>query len=202
MSSPSSALRVVRFGGDEMRARLDDLAGLRITVFRAFPYLYEGSLDYERKYLTRYANARTGTIAVALDGSDVVGACTALALEEEADYVQAPFIAAGMELGEIFYFGESVLLPQYRGKGIGVRFFEEREAAAREFGYPVCSFCAVARPDDHPMQPQDYVPLDRFWKNRGYEKRPELVSQFSWTDIGDAGETAKPMIYWMKRLPA
>lgn len=200
MSRPSSALRVVRFSGDEMRARLDDLARLRIEVFRAFPYLYEGSLDYERKYLTRYANARTGTIAVALDGDQVVGACTALALEEEADFVQAPFLEAGMDIGEIFYFGESVLLPQYRGQGIGVRFFEEREAAAREFGYPVCCFCAVARPEDHPLKPEDYVPLDNFWRNRGYEKRPELVSQFSWTDIGEQDETAKPMIYWMKRL--
>lgn len=200
MSRPSSALRVVRFSGDEMRARLDDLARLRIEVFRAFPYLYEGSLDYERKYLTRYANARTGTIAVALDGDQVVGACTALALEEEADFVQAPFLEAGMDIGEIFYFGESVLLPQYRGQGIGVRFFEEREAAAREFGYPVCCFCAVARPEDHPLKPEDYVPLDNFWRNRGYEKRPELVSQFSWTDIGEQDESAKPMIYWMKRL--
>jgi GNAT superfamily N-acetyltransferase len=202
MSSPSSALRVVRFSGDQMRARLDDLARLRITVFRAFPYLYEGSLDYERRYITRYANARTGTIAVALDGDDVVGACTALALEEEADYVQAPFCEAGMAIGEIFYFGESVLLPQYRGRGIGVRFFEEREAAAKEFGYPTCCFCAVARPEDHPMKPKDYVPLDAFWTKRGYVKHPELVSHFSWTDIGEKEETAKPMIYWMKQLPA
>ncbi len=201
-ASRSGDLRVVRFSGDEMRARLDDLARLRIEVFRAFPYLYEGSLDYERRYITRYARARTGTMAVALDGDAVVGASTALALEEEADYVQAPFVAAGMNLGEIFYFGESVLLPRYRGAGIGVRFFEEREAAAREFGYPVCCFCAVARPEDHPLKPADYVPLDGFWKKRGYTKRPDLVSQFSWKDIGAAGETAKPMVYWMKRLPA
>lgn len=193
-------LQVVRFSGDEMRARLDDLARLRIEVFRAFPYLYEGSLDYERRYITRYANARTGTIAVAQDGDAIVGACTALALDEEADYVQAPFRKAGMSIDEIFYFGESVLLQQYRGKGIGVRFFEEREAAAREFGYRLCCFCAVARPDDHPMKPGDYMPLDEFWKKRGYVKHPELVSHFSWTDIGDETETAKPMIYWMKRL--
>ena len=197
-----SETRVVRFSGDEMRARLDDLARLRIEVFRAFPYLYEGSLDYERRYITRYAQARTGTIAVALDGNMVVGACTALALEEEVDYVQAPFRKAGMDIGEIFYFGESVLLPHYRGAGIGVRFFTEREAAAKEFGYPVCCFCAVARPEDHPLKPAGYMPLDDFWKKRGYSKRPDLVSQFSWKDIGESEETAKPMVYWMKRLSA
>ncbi|WP_298724450.1 GNAT family N-acetyltransferase [uncultured Ferrovibrio sp.] len=195
-----TALRVARFTGDEMRARLDDLARLRIEVFRAWPYLYEGSLDYERHYLARYAAARTGTIVVAMDGETIVGASTALALEEEADFVQAPFRQAGMDISKIFYFGESVLLPQYRGHGIGVTFFTEREAAAKGFGYPVCCFCAVQRPDDHPLKPKDYQPLDDFWTRRGYRKRPDLVSTFTWQDIGETKETAKPMVYWMKEL--
>ncbi|MFN4276042.1 MAG: GNAT family N-acetyltransferase [Ferrovibrio sp.] len=202
MTSAGGAIRVVRFTGEQMRARLDDLARLRIAVFRAWPYLYEGSLEYERRYIARYVQARTGTIVVALDGETVVGASTALALDEEADYVRAPFVRAGMDTAEIFYFGESVLLPQYRGHGIGVKFFEEREAAARGFGYPLCCFCGVQRPDDHPMKPADYVPLDAFWGKRGYVKRPDLVASFSWRDIGDAAETPKPMIYWMKDLRA
>ncbi|MFN4163346.1 MAG: GNAT family N-acetyltransferase [Ferrovibrio sp.] len=202
MTSAGGAIRVVRFTGEQMRARLDDLARLRIEVFRAWPYLYEGSLDYERGYISRYANARTGTIVVALDGDAVVGASTALALDEEADYVRAPFVQAGMDTAQILYFGESVLLPQYRGHGIGVKFFEEREAAALGFGYPLCCFCGVLRPDDHPLKPADYVPLDAFWGKRGYVKRPDLIASFSWRDIGDAAETAKPMVYWMKDLRA
>lgn len=194
------AIRVARFTGDEMRARLDDLARLRIDVFRAWPYLYEGSLDYERGYITRYAAARTGTIVVALAGDAIVGASTALALEEEADFVQAPFRQAGLDIAKIFYFGESVLLPQSRGHGIGVKFFTEREAAARSFGYPICCFCAVQRPDDHPLKPKDYQPLDAFWTRRGYRKRPDLVSTFTWQDIGEGEETPKPMVYWMKEL--
>ena len=151
-----------------MRARLDDLARLRIEVFRAWPYLYKGTLDYERQYLPRYAEARTGTLIVAEDGGKIVGASTALGLDEEEDFVQAPFVAAGMDMTRIFYFGESVLLPAYRGQGMGVRFFEEREAAARGHGYATCVFCAVVRPDDHPARPKDYVPLDEFWRHRGY----------------------------------
>lgn len=194
------SLRVERLEGDALRARLDDLARLRITVFRAFPYLYDGALEYERKYLPRYAEAGTGTIIIALDGEQVVGASTALALDEESDYVRAPFLKAGIDTAPVFYFGESVLLPQYRGKGIGVKFFEEREAAAARHGRSLCCFCAVQRPADHPMKPADYVPLDDFWAHRGYVKRPELVATFSWQDIGDAAETAKPMVYWMKQL--
>ena len=193
-------ITITRLSGDAMRARLDDLARLRLTVFRDWPYLYEGTMDHERTYIPRYDAARTGTLIVAQDGDAVVGAATALGLDEESPMVQAPFLAAGLDMSRIFYFGESVLLSRYRGQGIGVRFFAEREAAARAHGYAQACFCGVARPADHPARPADYVPLDDFWKKRGYEKRPELVSQFSWQDIGDTEQTIKPMVYWMKTL--
>jgi len=186
--------------GPAMRERLDDLARLRIEVFRAFPYLYKGSLEYERKYLARYAEARTGTLIVAEAGGKVVGASTGLGLDEEDDFVQEPFLAAGLDLDGIFYFGESVLQAPWRGRGIGVRFFEEREAAARRHGYRACAFCGVVRPDNHPARPKDYVPLDGYWKKRGYEKHAELTAKFSWRDIGERAESEKPMVYWMKTL--
>jgi GNAT superfamily N-acetyltransferase len=91
-------------------------------------------------------------------------------------------------------------LPEYRGQGIGVRFFEQREAAARAHGYAQACFCAVVRPDDHPARPKNYAPLDGFWKMRGYEKRPDLTAQFSWRDIGERSESDKPMVFWMKTL--
>jgi GNAT superfamily N-acetyltransferase len=193
-------LTIARLTGDEMRARLDDLARLRIAVFRAWPYLYKGTMVHERQYLPRYAEARTGTLIVAQDGEAIVGASTALGLDEESDYVREPFEKAGMDLSRIFYFGESVLLPQYRGQGVGVRFFEERERTGREHGYEQAAFCGVVRPDDHPARPADYQPLDTFWGQRGYTRRPDLVATFSWKDIGDAEETDKSMIYWMKTL--
>ncbi len=193
-------LRIEDLSGPALIARLDDLAQLRIQVFRAWPYLYEGDVNYERGYLKRYAEAKTGYIAVAYDGDKAVGAATALALAEEADYVRAPFIKAGMDIAPIYYFGESVLLPGYRGQGVGVEFFRRREAAARRNGKTVCCFCGVQRPADHPLKPADYVPLDDFWRKRGYHQRPDLRAGFSWKDIGDDAATEKPMIYWMREL--
>jgi GNAT superfamily N-acetyltransferase len=193
-------LRVVRLSGETLRERLDDLAKLRMEVFRAWPYLYKGTMAYERQYLPRYAEARTGTMIVAMDGGLIVGASTALGLDEEDDYIQKPLLTAKMDLKRIFYFGESVLLPPYRGQGVGGKFFEEREKAAREHGYDRTAFCAVVRPDDHPARPRDYVPLDGFWKKRGYRKHPELVANFSWRDIGERQESDKPMVFWMKEL--
>ena len=42
-------LSVYRCQGDELRARLDDLARLRIAVFRAWPYLYDGDTQATAK---------------------------------------------------------------------------------------------------------------------------------------------------------
>jgi GNAT superfamily N-acetyltransferase len=187
--------------GEAVRQHIPDLARLRLQVFREWPYLYEGDEDYERRYLETYAGSSRSVVVLAKDGERVVGASTALPLADEADYVTTPFTRRGLDLARYFYFGESVLEPAYRGRGIGVRFFEEREAHARSLdGIETAAFCAVQRPADHPMRPAAYMPLDAFWTKRGYVKDAAFVTRFSWRDIGDAHETEKPMAFWFKRL--
>jgi GNAT superfamily N-acetyltransferase len=197
------APRIERLAGADILARLDDLARLRMAVFRDWPYLYEGSMEYERGYIRTYARSKAAVLVAAFDGDRVVGASTALPLAEAMDECIAPFRERGYDLATVFYFGESVLLKPYRGLGLGVRFFEEREAAARAHpGVRIAAFCGVDRSADHPMRPKDYVPLDAFWTKRGYAKHPELVAKFHWRDIGDGADTWKPLVFWLKRLDA
>ncbi len=187
--------------GEALRRYIPDLARLRIEVFRDWPYLYEGDEAYERTYLETYIRSARAVVVLALDGEHAVGASTALPLADEAAYVTGPFVERGLDLDRFFYFGESVLDRRYRGQGIGVRFFEGREAHARSFGtYDTACFCAVQRPDDHPSKPAGYVPLDAFWGKRGFVKDPSFVTQFPWRDIGEDDETGKPMAFWFKRL--
>ena len=47
---------------------LPDLARLRITVFRDWPYLYDGTLDYEQEYLAKFAAAKGAVCVIARDG--------------------------------------------------------------------------------------------------------------------------------------
>lgn len=201
MTTETSRLRFERFYGAGFSAVFDELAALRIAVFRDFPYLYEGAVAYEKAYLQTYADSSRSFLFAVYDGPRMVGATTCIPLTDETQDVQQPFQEAGYALDQVFYFGESILLPEYRGLGLGHRFFDEREAHAAQFGdYVWTCFCAVVRPDDHPLRPEGYRPLDAFWENRGYKKEPRLQSRFSWPDLGEAVSTEKTMVYWLRPL--
>lgn len=196
-----SELRIQSLRGAGIATQIEALAEVRIAVFRAFPYLYEGSREYETKYLDVYLRCADSLAVLVWDGERCVGASTVLPLSAAGAEAQAPFIAAGLQIANIDYFGESVLLPAYRGRGIGVQFFELREAHAKHLGLSVCAFCSVQRPENHPARPAGYVPNDAFWTRRGYRKAPELSTRYSWPDIGEAEATEKPMTFWLRALP-
>ena len=119
-------VRVEPLTGQALTAALPDLARLRITVFRDWPYLYDGTLDYEQGYISRFAAARDAVIVAAIvatvDGDRIVGAATALPMAGQADAFAEPFRQRGYDIDRIFYCGESVLLPEYRGRGLGHAF--------------------------------------------------------------------------------
>jgi GNAT superfamily N-acetyltransferase len=189
-------VRIENKNGDALRVLVPELAQLRIEVFRDFPYLYDGSVEYEQEYLGHFLDAPDHVAVCAFDGERLVGAATASPLAHQHEEFTAPFRRAGIDLADIFYFGESVLLPSYRGQGIGHAFFDGRGAHAGSLGYDKTAFCAVIRPVDHPARPQHYRPLDDFWRKRGYRPLDGLIAHFSWLDVGNSEEMRKPMQYW------
>ncbi|MDX2236519.1 MAG: GNAT family N-acetyltransferase [Hyphomonadaceae bacterium] len=191
-------MRTQALTGPALHAALPALARLRIAVFRAFPYLYDGAEEYEARYLSVLETAKDAIIVAAFDGDEIVGCATGCALSDHHDDMAAPLAAAGFEPAQMFYCAESVLLPAYRGRGVGHAFFDAREAHARARGYQESVFCAVMRPADHPARPADYRPLDAFWRARGYAPLDGVVSTFSWRDLGDGAESEKPMQVWRK----
>ncbi len=186
--------------GADLDAALDAVAGLRITVFRDWPYLYDGSLDYERAYLQTYRDSPGALLVGAFDGDRLVGASTSTPMEDHAEAFQAPFASLGLPLDRILYGAESVLLPEYRGQGLGHRFFDLREAHAAEMGRSHVAFCSVKRPDSHPARPATFRTNDAFWQGRGYAPLPGVIAEFGWKDVGDTEETVKPLQFWMRAL--
>ncbi|PPB79852.1 acetyltransferase (GNAT) family protein [Albidovulum inexpectatum] len=194
------SVKVVPLAGAALEDALDDVARLRIAVFREWPYLYDGDLDYERRYLSAYRESANAIVVGAFDNGRLVGAATGTPMEDHVDEFSAAFQNTGLDLGEIFYCAESVLLPEYRGQGIGHAFFDAREAHARALGRRWSAFCRVVRPADHPLRPASYRPLDDFWRKRGYSPRPEIRTGYSWKDVGEHAETVKPMEFWLRAL--
>lgn len=194
------SLTVRPLTGAEILAAIDDLARLRMAVFADWPYLYDGDPAYEAEYLREFIAAPDGVLAAAFDGSRIVGAATASPMRAQKAEFRAPFEERGIDTDRLFYFGESVLLPEYRGRGIGHAFFDHREAQARACGARATTFAAVIRPDDHPARPAGYVPLDAFWRRRGYEPVPGFITELAWQEHGESGESPKPMQYWMREL--
>lgn len=184
--------------GRAILEHLDALALLRITVFREFPYLYDGTMDYERRYLATYAAHADALLVLARAGDTVIGASTGLPLAAEPAGLQQPFVEAGLPVERFFYCGESALLAPWRGRGLGARFFEAREARAAVLGLDHVCFCAVQRPLTHPRRPPAYRPLDAFWQRRGYVRRPDLRTTMQWQDLDERTESPKPMVFWLR----
>lgn len=191
---------ILVLSGAAIAPYLDDLAQLRISVFRDWPYLYDGDAGYEAQYLQTYLESPRSVVVLAVDGERVVGASTGLPMSDEADAFRLPLQRAGIDVARVFYCGESVLLPAYRGRGLGHRFFDEREAHARRLGGVDCTaFCAVDRIASDPRRPDAHRDNDTFWLNRGYKPRTDLQARLPWREIG-RGEVEHTLTFWMRPL--
>ena len=180
----------------EIEAALPALGALRIAVFREWPYLYQGTEAHERDYVRAFAEAPDAVLVAAFDGERIVGAATASPMAAQ----DAEVLACFPDPVGHFYFGESVLMPAYRGRGIGHAFFDHREAHAKACGAKVAAFCGVVRPDDHPLRPGDFRPLDAFWRGRGYAPVAGMIATYTWKDIDQPAETPHPMQFWTRQL--
>lgn len=194
------SLEIEAVGIERLGEVLPALAALRIEIFRKFPYLYDGDLAYEQRYLERFSKARDAVVVVARDGTEIVGASTAAPLVEVEPEFAEPFRRRGDAVEDIFYCAESVLKSRYRGRGIGHAFFDLREDRARRAGAKSICFCSVIRPENHPMRPEGYRPLDGFWRKRGYAPLDGVEAGFSWKDVGESGETIKRLQFWGRDL--
>lgn len=192
-------VRLTTLCGAEAAPHLDAIATVRTTVFRDWPYLYEGDHDYERQYLARYALCPDALFVLAWDDDDLVGASTGIPLAADEPAFRQPFLDRGIDPGAVFYCGESVLLPAWRGQGLGHAFFDHREAQARRLGLPITAFCAVDRDPGDPRRPSGYRGNDMFWTRRGYVRQPGMQCRLDWPEIGGS-ETGHTLTFWLRDL--
>jgi GNAT superfamily N-acetyltransferase len=187
-------------GGEEIRWYIDAVAALRIEVFRDWPYLYDGGIAYEREYLEAYAASDDSVFVLAFDDDTMIGASTGLPLADDSKEFRVPFESRGLDAGKVFYLGESVLLPAYRGCGIGHAFFDHREAHARSLGrFDTTAFCAVDRDANDPRCPAGYRGNETFWGKRGYHRQAGMTMKLRWNETGH-DEIEHALTFWMRPL--
>ncbi|KRP37095.1 MAG: hypothetical protein ABS34_04495 [Opitutaceae bacterium BACL24 MAG-120322-bin51] len=195
-----TTIKVASILGAEIRPYIEPLANLRIAIFKEWPYLYQGSLKYERVYLEKYARCPDSIVALAIAKEQIVGASTALPLVAAENDFRDAFQGSGYSADEVLYLGESVLQPQYRGLGMGHHFFDAREAHARSLGLRYSAFCAVDRARNDPRRPANARTLEPFWIQRGYVRHPEIKTTFDWREVGQTLESSNSLTFWIKEI--
>lgn len=191
-------LQFYRFRGHEAISHFNEMATLRIEIFKDYPYLYQGTMEYETTYIHRYFKTNNSFVLIVKDADMVVGMTTCILANEEEPILNQVFEKFNYNTKEILYLGESLLLPSYRGQGLGKLFFEEREKFGQSCGINKFAFCSVIRQEDHPLKPKNYRNLSTFWLSQGYQPQAGMTTELSWIDINQTVETQKTMQYWMK----
>jgi cupin 2 domain-containing protein len=104
---------------------------------------------------------------------------------------------------QFYYFGEMILVPEYRNKGIGKQMLEALKNAGREQGLSRFCFLSVARSRDDVRRPADYVDSDVAFYRFGFEKTEAFVMA-EWRTIQEDGRIEKVsnrLDFWVDRTP-
>ena len=95
-------LTIQTCSGKEILPFLDDLARLRIEIFKDFPYLYDGNMAYERVYLKTYSDCPDSFFVIVRNDDDrIVGVSTSVPLESEDEEFKQPFLDNGYDVEKI-----------------------------------------------------------------------------------------------------
>jgi GNAT superfamily N-acetyltransferase len=179
---------------------LDDVATLRLEIFREYPYLYQGRREDELKYLGTYAEAPDACVILAYDGHAVIGAVAGMPLIHEDAQMLDAFAGTAFSLSDAYYVGELLFRPAYRNCGLGQKLLARQESYIRSLGrYRKLACATVGRPDDHPLRPCDYISITRFLARTGFARLPGVTTHFMWRET-DGIVRDHPMQFWSKEL--
>lgn len=195
-------IHIRAFTGSSLKRYLHSIAKLRVDVFREYPYLQEPNLPKETEYLKRFCACRESIGVLVFDNTTLVGASLGIPLSLEVPEYKRPFEEKRIDISSYFCFSESALLKNYRGRGIGHHFFDVRETHVVHCKkYTHISFCVPKQEGNDPLRPKDYLPLNDFWRKRGYIHYPYLTTCVEWRNLGETTPKEHPMTFWIKEVP-
>ncbi|MFS8562979.1 MAG: hypothetical protein LVR00_01035 [Rhabdochlamydiaceae bacterium] len=196
-----SNINIRTFVGAGIKIYLASIAKLRLEIFKDYPFLCKFSLEEELAYLRKFTQNKDAVAVLVFDGPKIVGAAIGAPFDsQEVEFIKL-FQEKGLNPSAYFYFGQSVLLEPYRGRGLGHHFFDIREKHARYLKrFTGICFVSILRTSISPPPPKEYSSLINLWEKNGYIKRSDLTCQQSWKDSTAEKATPKTLIFWTKEI--
>lgn len=181
--------------GSETLPYLQTLMELRLSFFREAPYLYEGTLAEEEKYVQMYSAANDSLFAVAKEGNNVIGMITGLPFTESKEQNQRlvdqiSVSPHGFYLGEVVFLGT----PSDHLKQKLYQAFEE--SIKKLSCYDSLFVCEIEREPGSSDGPSTAMS----WEEHGFVRDPNLSVIYPWQEIGNEAESDHLMVFWKKEL--
>ena len=192
--------------GTRIAEILDDVASLRIELFRQYPYLYDGNLEYERNYLKGLSENDKSFVVAAYMDDQVVGAATALPLSSNAeilDGVRERFFRAGFDPQACYYYSEILVRPSQRRRGISKEFYRRRREMALQLGYSTVCFSALNTEEIDSPAPPDYFDPSEMWRGMGFIQHRDIYVDYEWPTLRPDGTTldmTHRLYFWTRHL--
>lgn len=193
-------LHVEAYKGQEIAPYSKDIVQLSNTLFKGYPYFYNGNDGEYTEHLQSYAQSKNGIISIAFDGDKIVGVATGIPLSEAWDKYQKPFQQRGDDVKKIYYLGELLVLPEYTGKGLGQQMAKEVEKFAKEKGFQTITAQVIDEKSLKEPAPTGHYSMTNVLQKLGYQERPEINMESMWTNVNADKETSHKMVYWTKSL--
>lgn len=191
--------------GSDIQKYIDYVSALRISTFKDYPYLYKGSLNYEKKYIENYILDNKATLAFAKVNNKIAGISTGIPLASNSEIVkdiQVIFHKNNIDISRYYYYGETIVLPAYRRQGLTTMLYQKQNELVRNWGFKYTTILTVMREDDDPLKPKGYQKPDEIWKHLGFYKNG-LVCAHNWPTIQKSGEVIEAynkLELWVKNL--
>lgn len=204
MSSPiafANEFSIKILVGSQMEEIVPFWAHIRLTFFNEYPYLYDGTLEASHAYCREVMSYKDAAAIVAYSNNEPIGILTGTSMASYSQHFGEPdaFRAMGIDPNTLYYFGDVIILPEYRGNGLTRCLFQGLESWIVAHGY--VSGCFVTESHaSHPLKPLGYRELDSLWVALGYRKT-HINAQYEWNTIQPAGPSRKQehvMPYWVK----
>ncbi len=197
--------QIKSFKGKEILPFIDELGSLRVKIFREFPYLYDGDLETERRYMSGFANSNKSVLIAVFLQEQMVGFIIGTALDSGLPITADAhdlFSSKNLPVNNYYYIGDLVLLEEHRSFGLATKLLKLIETFAADNGYCSTCFLTVFREPDHPLKPKGYKDTARLWEFRK-TKKMNLSISYPWRTFISESESVmlqNTLDFWEKDI--